>query len=197
MYGKWDIEGGWVSRLRKHIDVKYNIGHNGNIQVYHLGFPGEVAGRMLERFEVELKMRIFPEEKNLVIIAIGVNDSCVNNWLTGMQTPEHKFKESLGEMIQIAIKYNCHVVCIGLTPVNPSRSKKLKFTNEDVEKYDQYLSDICKEFGIQRLDWFQDLKEGHFDELLVDAVHPNSDGHMILFQRMLQFLEANNLLPSK
>lgn len=36
-YGKWDHEGGWVCRLRKYVDNMYNIGKNGNLQVYNMG----------------------------------------------------------------------------------------------------------------------------------------------------------------
>ena len=53
-YGKWDNHGGWVARLREYVDKKFNIGKGGNVQVYNLGIPGEVAVRMVDRVKQEL-----------------------------------------------------------------------------------------------------------------------------------------------
>src|SRR3972149_6113032 len=91
-YGKWDVEGGWVARVRRYIDEKYNIKDRANLQVCNLGIPGEVAVRMVDRVEEELAFRhVDPEDDILVIFAIGINDSCPNNWMTEKQTSEKDF----------------------------------------------------------------------------------------------------------
>lgn len=196
-YGKWDSEGGWVTLLRKYVDQTYNSPIPTNFQVYNCSIPGEVAIRLVERFEKELLARIPLKEstnnKNLVIFAIGTNDSCPNNWMTLRQTPEDEFKNVFKKLIEVSLQYNAHVVCIGLTPVDPNKSKGLLFTNEEVKKYDLYISEVCQAKGIDKLDLFEELKKNNFANLLVDSVHPNTSGHKILFENIVQFLKARKL----
>lgn len=193
-YGKWDSEGGWVARLRKYVDETYNIGKGGNVQVYNMGIPGEVSTRMLVRVELELRMRIEQEENNLVIFAIGTNDSCPNNWMTKEQTPPEAFKQAIISMVTIAQKQNCKVACVGLIPVNPAKSKGLLFTNEEVKKYDGFIAEVCQEMSIPKLDLFDELMQQNFPELLVDAAHPNNEGHNIMAEKIKMFLDQQNLL---
>lgn len=193
-YGKWDSEGGWVIRLRNYVDEKYNITKGNNLLICNLGIPGEVAPRLAERFTTELKFRIEPADKNVVLIAIGVNDSCPNNWMTNKQTSEDEFKNAIHKMVEVAKKMNCKVALIGLTPVNPEKSKGLLFTNKEVKKYDDYLSDIAKEKSLLKLELFDKLLKTGFGNLLVDSVHPNDKGHKKMTEAVIQFLNNNSLI---
>ena len=193
-YGKWDREGGWVARVRKYIDEKYNIKDRVNLQVYNLGIPGEVAIRLVERVESELSSRLVdPEDEVLVIFAIGINDSCSNNWMTEKQSPESDFKKALRKMAKISFEKNCKVVYLGLTPVNTEKltGRGLLFTNEVVKLYDSYISDVAKRLAVPKLELFDDLKEKGYPELLVDIVHPNSEGHKIISRKVIKFLSEN------
>ena len=192
-YGKWDSKGGWVARLRNYIDTTYNLNKEGNAQVYNLGIPGEVVPRLAERFSSELTMRTFPSEKNLVIVACGINDSCPNNWMTDKQTDVEEFKAAYRKMITIARDHECEIVAIGLTPINAEKSKGLLFSNEEVKKYNDIIKDICKENGVRMLHLFDELLKEDFARLLVDAVHPNDEGHEVLYRRAKDFLFKNNV----
>jgi len=190
-YGKWDEEGGWVARVRKYIDGKYNLKDRKNLQVYNLGIPGEVAIRMVKRVESELSSRLVdPEDEILVIFAIGINDSCPNNWMTGKQTPKEEFKEALRKMVKSALEKKCKVAFFGLTPVNPKKitGRGLLLTNEAVKIYDAYISDVAKEVIASKLDLFEELEKKGYPELLVDIVHPNSEGHEMISQKVISFL---------
>ena len=183
-YGKWDTEGGWVARLRNYIDQELNIGKGGSTLVYNLGIPGEVAIRMVNRMKQELESRITSkDDKLLVIIAIGVNDSCPNNWMTNAQTPEVDFKNALRTMIEIAKDLDCEVLVLGLAPVNKTKptKRRLKFTNSEVKKYDLYISDVCKETSTQKIEIFDALIKSEYSDQLVDVVHPNTNGHKLIF----------------
>lgn len=193
-YGKWDHEGGWVTRLRRIIDSDYNIGKGGNLLVYNMGIPGEVATRMLRRVQSELFERIDPQETNVVLIAIGINDSCPNNRIQGYQTPEPEFKQTITQMIEIARSQNCKVGILGLTPVNPEKSKGLKFTNPEVQRYDAYLTEVAAQQNVPKLEIFEELLANGFSQMLVDSVHPDAAGHEILTQKVKNFLEDSSLL---
>jgi len=193
-YGKWDKEGGWVTRLRKYIDQNLNIAKNKGIQVFNLGIPGELVINTSKRFKAELLSRKNTNEKTLVIIAAGINDSCINNRTTEQITSVEDFKKAFENIIQISKMYDCDLIIIGLLPVNSSKSKSLKFTNELAKEYDNYITEITTKSDITKIDLFEDLEKLDFSSLLVDAVHPNSDGHKILYERILVFLQGKNYL---
>lgn len=186
-YGKWDESGGWVQRLRNYIDQKYNLGQEeGNVQVYNMGIPGDFVGGVLNRFQNEFEARFTNEnEKILIIFAVGINDSNPNNWKTQKQTPPQQFKENFLKMVKVASRSNCQIMVLGLTPVNPAKSKKLGFTNEKVKEYDLYISEICREAGVTKIELFDNLLASDYSENLVDSVHPDSRGHEMIFQKVL------------
>lgn len=196
-YGKWDSEGGWVARLRKHIDQTYNLDKPTNFQVHNVSIAGEVMPHMVKRFASELDMRILQEEatnkKNLVILALGINDSCSNNWLTKEQTPEKIFIESLRSLIRTSLEKNCKIIVVGLTPVNAIKSIGLLFTNREVKKYDSYISTVCREEKVLKLQLFEDLVTTNYAELLMDVVHPNDQGHALIVNKVIHFLMEQKL----
>ena len=197
-YGKWDSKGGWVARLRKYIDKEYNLEQRTNFQVHNLGISGEIAPRLSERFENELTMRLPANEKgipkNLVIIAVGGNDSCPNNSMTMHQTSKENFIAAFQKMYNAATAHTCKVVVVGLTPANPTRSKGLLFTNEEIRKYNKYCVDFCAKHNIPMLNFLEELMALNFPDLLVDSIHPNDKGHEILFTKILTFLQKENLI---
>lgn len=193
-YGKWDEHGGWVQRLREYVDAKYNlIDEPKSWLVYNLGIPGDLAVRLPERLEIELSQRKTIEEA-IVVFAIGINDSCVNNWMSGKQTLEIEFKQAIHKSIECAKQHGCKVYGIGLTPVNENKASKRLFNNKDVQKFEKMLVDVYSEMNVPMLQIYDQLKESQFEQCLVDPVHPNSTGHQILFEKMLDFLKSQNLL---
>lgn len=192
-YGKWDSEGGWVARLRKYIDEKYNIGKGGNAHVYNYSIPGDYSTRLSKRLEFELKQTLIdPKEEinNLILIAVGVNDSCTNNWLSGKQSPEAEFKKAFTHMINISKKYKCEIAIIGLTPVDPSKLNELLFNNEDIKRYDNYVNEVCESEEIVKIELFDYLMDKNYLELLVDFIHPNSEGHKMIFEKVLDEIQT-------
>lgn len=186
-YGKWDIEGGWVQRLRRFLDEKYNIGKDGNVLAYNLSIPGEVAIRMVDRVQAELEIRLTdPKDEVIVIFAIGVNDSCPNNWMRGKQTPPDEFKKAISTMISLAVQSNCQVMVLGLAPVNFEKSTGLPFSNEIVKQYDQYLGEICDELKVKKIDVFEYLLKSGYANFLVDTFHPDSRGHAMIFEKVIE-----------
>ncbi|HWQ59806.1 MAG TPA: GDSL-type esterase/lipase family protein [Candidatus Fimivivens sp.] len=194
VYGKWDAEGGWAARLRKYVDLHYNIGKGNNIQVHVLGIPSETVPRLAERLRNELFVRIDPTGKNLLMLSSGLNDSCPNNKTTGTLTPPEAFKDAYGKLIETGKELGCTVISLGLTPVNPERSKGLLFSNELVAEYDGYISEVCSEKGMAKLELFDTLTEENFADRFVDSAHPDSVGHERLFTLVRDYLEKEGMI---
>lgn len=189
-YGKWGSCGGWVTRLRNYLDEKYNLKGDEKFLVYNLGVPGDMAVSLVKRLESELAYRIKEGENNLVIFSIGLNDSCFNNRILGRQATEIEFKEAVRNLIAITKKHSCKLSFIGLTPVNPARSKGLIFDNKEVQRFDKYLSEVCRQESVDKLELFEELEKLNFADCLVDSAHPNTEGHKILFQKILKYFES-------
>src|SRR3989344_3552583 len=81
-YGAWDTNGGWVQRLRTYLDKKQLADPKLYYELYNLGVSGDTSTDLLERFEAETKQRIkrmSAKEEIIIIVAIGTNDSIINN----------------------------------------------------------------------------------------------------------------------
>lgn len=191
-YGKRDPEGGWATRLRKYVDSTYNIPKT-MVHVYNLGVPGDLAVELAKRFEVELKNRISDVKENLVLIEIGVNDSNPHNKRRGAATSEQDFKEALISIINIAQRLHVAIAFIGLLPIQENERTS---TTENVVLFDSYITTVCTEHRVPKLELFQEFSQENVAELLLDWVHPSAKGHEILFNKILSFLKEQRLLES-
>ncbi|TRZ65031.1 MAG: SGNH/GDSL hydrolase family protein, partial [Spirochaetia bacterium] len=105
-YGVWDIEGGWVQRLRKFLDYK-NILEEGYFLVYNLGISGDNTGNLLERFELETKFRLKDEDGEIVFIfSVGTNDSQFVRSKNSLRVSPEKFKDNLQSLINSAKQFS-------------------------------------------------------------------------------------------
>ena len=75
-WGAWDEEGGWAQRIKSFADKKAaTLNYDNYTSVYCLGVSGDNTFDLLKRFETEVRARIDEEEKTLILIEIGINDS--------------------------------------------------------------------------------------------------------------------------
>jgi lysophospholipase L1-like esterase len=194
VYGKWDKLGGWVARLRKFIDRKYNLKGTNNYQVYNLGIPGEVLPQLENRLAKELKLRINSGENNLIIIAEGVNDGNPENWSRGKTTTKKelgKFVTSLSKLVNSHSK----VVYLGLAPVNEERLTMFSgFTSKNTLIYNQHIKRLCLKHKIPFIDVHDPLLAKGYQETIIDGVHPNSKGHEIIVKQVIDYLESQKLI---
>ena len=104
VFGGWDDElGGWANRL-KIFCMKHNDEHN----VFNLGIVGDRSEWLLERFKFEAEQRL-SEEENIIIFAIGMNDSYAIK-------PE-KFEENIKKLIKLSRKFTSRILFVGLINV--------------------------------------------------------------------------------
>ncbi len=191
IYGAWDKEGGWVQRLRRYLDKRV-VGSDFKLDfmVYNLGLSGETTETLLARFNQEVKPRLSEEEENLIIFAVGINDSEFFHKNNCFMISEDRFKANLRELIAQAKKYTDKIVFVGFTPVDEAKVDPIpwlpdySYRNKDVERYNELLKAVCQKQGILLIDLLPDLGKD-FKRYLVDGVHLNNEGHKILFKKIL------------
>lgn len=188
--GFWDSEGGWVERIRKQlftntINSQYTVFH----RFYNLGVSGDNTDSLLVRFENELKVRTEGEKKedNVVIIAIGINDSQVYHETEKTRVSFEKFQENIQTLISQAKKYADTIYFIGLTPVDEDKvdpspwTPEKSYKNESIKRFNDAVKNICISQSIQFIDVLEEWLKQPYQELLSDGLHPNTQGHEKLF----------------
>ncbi len=187
-YGAWDNEkGGWVNRIRLALESKSEIYFN----IYNLGIPGDTTINLKKRFNNECNQRFNINDKTIIIFSIGINDSQIieNKRIILIED----FKKNIKELNDKAKQYTSHILFIGLTKVDETRTKpvswdnNINYTNEEIIKYNEELKNICKEKEINYLDVYNLLDTTDLD----DGLHPNNNGHQKLCEEILEYLQNN------
>lgn len=197
--GAFDNEcGGWVNRLAAHVyakDIASDLQDRST--VFNLGVQGEDIKGIQARFEDELSRRIEDEERGSVLLAVGVNDGKYNNSTKENWTPLEEYTEALQVMINIA-KTRHYVAIVGLVSIDETNLDPMPWNPEfsyreiEVKRYDKALENKAKENGcifISMCDIFENDKR-----LLIDGIHPNAEGHRLMFERVKSVLEQENIL---
>lgn len=201
-FGEWDKEGGWAARLRKYTDQKViDTNFETYISIYNAGISGDTTETLLLRFENELKARFDAEDQNSIIIAIGINDSQVSvKEGSNLVFPE-VFKSNLEKLISISKKYTQKIIFVGLTPVDEEKVNPMpwkvthSYLQREVKKYNQMVKDICDENKIEFINLLPAFLEKDFKSLLIDGVHPNTQGHELMYGIIKVYLQNKKYIP--
>ena len=186
---------GWVGRLKNYFEAKdyYNA-------VYNLGISGNTSVDLLNRFEIECKARTKkkrPEDKFVILIGIGTNDSRFVDTPNNPQTTPDDFKTNISKLLEIAKKYSSEIVFVGLTPVDESKTNPYEttfFFNERVEQYNNIIKDSCNKENVLFVNLFEAWKELNYTKLLGDGLHPNSEGYDKMYESIKEFLIEKELI---
>jgi lysophospholipase L1-like esterase len=187
----------WCGRLK---DVVEPLGsHHG---VYNLGVPGQTSTDLMQRFDTEAQGRIRikrPEDKYLIIIAIGTND-CEFDGMPDKGKPRttpEKFGENISALIARTKSYQADVVFLGLPPIDESRTlpfEETSFTLERVKLFNNIIKEKCEREAVEFLDVFTLMSKEDYSSLLADGLHPNSKGYDFMFKIIKNFLKEKNII---
>ncbi len=179
--------GGWVTQLRRYFETNdYDIG------VYNQSVSGDNTDDLLKRFEVECKAR----EPQIIIFAIGINDS---QYIMNRDNPRisiEKFQNNLVELINQANKISKTIIFVGLTKVDeplvmPIPWDTTKFyDNDNIAKYNSVIKKVSGDTTLPFIDLLDLLNKNDFD----DGLHPDSNGHKKMFLEIKKFLLTNKII---
>lgn len=175
------VQGGWCDLLK--CDVLKN-----GIFVFNLGISGNDTNDLLKRLDNECKVR----RPNHIIIGLGTNDS--KYYLTDkkFQTPIEDFENNLNEIIKISKLHCNNITLIGLTRVDEEtinlelENKNFIFKNKYLEQYDNTIKEVANKNKVKFIPTFDlDVEKSS------DGLHPNSNGHKMLFNRIKKHINFN------
>lgn len=188
-WGALDPEnGGWVAQLRRYFETS-----NYNIAVYNQSISGDNTDDLLARFKVECKAR----KPQIIIFAIGINDSQYVKIKDNPCVSLEKFQNNLVELINQAKNFSDKIIFVGLTKVEESKvmpipwSDEEKFyDNDNIVKYNAVIKKISDDNNLLFIDLLDLLESSNLD----DGLHPNSKGHKKIFLKIKEFLLTNNIV---
>jgi lysophospholipase L1-like esterase len=196
--GYFDIEkGGWCNRLSLHaMQLSVESDWKKDFSIFNLGISGDSLSRLSERFEVEFGRRNKNEEC-LTIFAYGINDSMSDDEGICI-TDEKEFQDTYSTYIKKA-KERGMVVLVGLAPTDESVLAPIpwhpthSYLDVNRIKYTSIIESLASEWGcvFVSLENVFDKKTANYT---LDGVHPNSEGHKLIFERVKSVLEDKNLL---
>jgi len=199
-WGCWDPEkGGWADRLKQYFHKKENR-RDVRIYVHNLATGGFNTGKLLDEFEkgTEFKVGDSERRKNLdiFIFAIGTNDAQYINTKDNPNIDIDSFEKNLEKLIIKVREYTGKVIFIGLFKVDESKTvphwwnQKYYNTNKDILKYNLVIEKISQKNKVMFISMLDLLNKNDLE----DGLHPNSQGHQKMFERVRDFLLENKLV---
>ena len=185
-WGAWDTEkGGWVNRLWLYTGEK----SQGDCEIYNLSISGGTTETILKRFESEATVR----KADALVFQSGGNDAYLQGKGGSNKIPLEQFKKNLEEIVKKAKVITPNIIFIGFKNVDETRTtpvswKDIYYINSEIKKYGEVMKAVCKENEVLYLDIFGLLE----NEDLEDGLHPSTEGHKKIFEKVKGFLEENN-----
>ena len=200
VFGNWDEQGGWANRL-KSFYMKESLNNSDYYyMVYNIGVSGDTSREILERFEYEIKHRLWEREETgekeeiIIILSTGKNDAAFIKSRNSLNISINDFETNIKQLLVIAKKHSVKVVFVGPALVDESKTiptkwdSNIEYSNENIEKYNRIIISVCKEKKIYFINIYEEFKKLDYKRLLEDGVHPNSTGHKKIFEIVRDFL---------
>lgn len=198
--GYWDIDGGWVDRIRKHFDtIQFtDLQNNDEPTIFNLGISADNSRNILERIEAETLARTRHGNLPVIIVQIGVNDSSTDNQTidNSVRISIEDYESNLREIIKRVRPISSRIIFVGLSACDEEKTTPVSwgdfhYTNEAIKRYESVMGVVAKEHDIPFIPVFEEFKKA-IDEgkdFLPDGLHPNNEGHQFIADTVRPKLE--------
>lgn len=167
---------GWVGRMfetgYERLDLS-DISFGTYTAVYNCGISGDKLIDVLSRFDLEARAR----EPRVIVLAAGINDVPHNDY---PGTPLDELRDRYDELIHKAKGHALEVLTVTPTNVDESR-KEHNYRNGDIEKVVEIVENSSEAAGVQSVNVFGLMTN---EDLHPDGLHPGSEGHQKLYDRI-------------
>jgi lysophospholipase L1-like esterase len=175
----------WVARIIAE-KLKINPIKRPPVFVNNLGVAGNTTFDLIKRMEFDIKARNFFDDLTIVI-AIGINDTKLMNGNDSPIIKKEDFENNINNIFNIAKKYTDKIIFVGLTYVDEEKTnpcfweKEKAYQNKFVKEYDNIIESFCNKNNVDYICLYDKTKDKN---LLFDGLHPNSNGHKIIYEEV-------------
>lgn len=200
-HGFWDKKGGWVQRLRKKLD-KYSMQNETSYSIYNLSISGNMTEDIEARAEQEIDARANTEDLQIYMQLGGGNDSQINLETGDSIISVDEHQKYVQRCIQIAQQYTDDVVLFTGTPYDEKESYPMNwkpthgYKNSRAREYSNTLRSISDNDNIPIVDFEKRVdSRGWRNNMLADGVHPNTEGHRLMYEVAKDELSEMGYIP--
>lgn len=193
--GFFDSRGGWANRLA-------NSYHEKKLKdpkvewptVFNLGVVGDFVQNVLDRVKNETKARRFMDEKVIIVIAVGINDSMLidNRAVSDIYSFQEKYEKLIDTVTKLSDKY----LFLGLSAVDErltgSNTGGEQYLNNRINLFEDCIKQSCERKSVPFAP-VHDMFIGQLDSnhsLLADGLHPDEAGHSLLYEIIAPEIDA-------
>ena len=87
-----------------------------------------------------------------------------------------------------------------MTPVDDDKvdpvpwKTEVSYNMKYVQQYEAILNRVCEDQNIPLIELMSEFMSKNFKTLLIDGVHLNTDGHLVIYEQVKKYLLEKNLL---
>jgi len=167
----------WVERLNKMYEIEF----------VNKGINGDTTGGMLARFHRD----VLDEKPSRVLIMGGVNDLITGSSPGSIQSNimamvHQAYHHRIIPMIGISIKADSQTFRKDWAELT-----NISELNALIQEYRFLLIHFCRIFKIEYIDFYSEFDrmiQGDYRSVMIDGLHPTSEGHRILAEIASRYL---------
>ena len=188
--GAWDSMGGWPARLSKMvIDYYKNKGSRFWPTTLNLSVSGDMIRDLIIRLSEEYQRRCWTSQDNLVIIAVGTNDTRSEGQPDFYVNSPENFQYvlfTLGQQLRNTTK---NVVILGLSDIDETKMNPCEWSDipnywerSRIKLFNAKLKQWAESKGYDFVDLYQltSSDPDFITDKLEDGLHPNDAGHELI-----------------
>jgi lysophospholipase L1-like esterase len=188
--GDWDSMGGWPARLSKMvIDYYKNKGSRFWPTTLNLSVSGDMIRDLNGRLSEEYQRRCWTSQDNLVIIAVGTNDTRSEGQPDFYVNSSENFQYELFTLGQQLRNTTKNVVILGLSDIDETKMNPCEWSDipnywerSRVKLFNSKLKQWAESKGYDFVDLYQATSSDpdFITDKLEDGLHPNDAGHELI-----------------
>jgi lysophospholipase L1-like esterase len=188
--GDWDSMGGWPARLSKMvIDYYKNKGSRFWPTTLNLSISGDMIRDLNGRLSEEYQRRCWTSQDNLVIIAVGTNDTRSEGQPDFYVNSPENFQYELFNLGQQLRNTTKNVVILGLSDIDETKMNPCEWSDlpnywerSRVKLFNAKLKQWAESKGYDFVDLYQATSSDpdFITDKLEDGLHPNDAGHELI-----------------
>ena len=195
-YGVADTEGGFVNRIKRDFHNSQFGGNAGGegIEIYNFARPGATI-EFVDRIYPTIIKNFGKNGKIITAISVGMNNSKAVNAPNNYISTLRGFSKKINNLLVKLQKLSDKVLAIGYTPVdetktfpklNPIDGGTSYWTNSRLEAFNNEFKNAAKRLKIEFINMFAILDKKEWTEkyLYKDGLHPNTEGHNLLYLKI-------------
>ena len=175
-------------------------------RVMNAGIGGHNTNHARKRFEKD----VLAQRPDIVVIQFGINDAAIDVWkkppATKPRVSREVYEQNLRHFVGVLKKQDARVVLMTPNPLRwttkmremygkpPYRPSETNGFNVMLADYAKSVREVAKATDVELVDVYESFEkfgatgDQSVDDLLLDGIHPNEDGHRLVADLLLPVL---------